>query len=297
MAPDREPALRAYIPDVLLSRLDAGQADWLAELRRPTVVFVNVRGVGHGTADALDTLQRVTTAAQRLLGRYHGWLKEITMDEKGTTLVAAFGVPPFSHEDDPTRAVQAALALQTAIRGLGLSAGVGIATGFALCGPVGNARRRDFAVVGPQVNLAARLMQASGQNEVLCDAETHARVSGMETWEHLAAFVLKGIPAPIDVYRVRATDAGLTARTTLVDRTSERAAGAAAVAALLAGEGAFVALEGEPGIGKSSIVGNGSMAREVRRRNTGRRRGRRSKRRRHTTLGAPYSSDSGRGRR
>lgn len=249
-----ERSLRAYIPEVLLSRLDAGQGDWLAELRTTTVVFVSVRGLGHETPDALATLQRVTTAAQRALERYHGWLKEVTMDEKGTTLVAAFGVPPFSHEDDPTRAVQAALTLQTAIRELGLSASVGIATGPALCGPVGNARRRDFAVLGPHVNLAARLMQASGENDALCDAVTHDGVSGLGAWEHLAAFVLKGLPRPIDVYRVRAVTAEVSPGAALIDRSAERAAGAAAIAALKRGEGALVVLEGEPGIGKSSIV-------------------------------------------
>ena len=158
-------SLRSYIPEVLLSRLDAGQGDWLAELRRTTVVFVNVARPEPRQHRCAGPASRVTAAAQRVLERYNGWLKEITMDEKGTTLVAAFGVPPFSHEDDPTRAVQAALTVQAAIRGLGLSAGVGIATGPALSGPVGNARRRDFAVLGPHVNLAARLMQASGEND------------------------------------------------------------------------------------------------------------------------------------
>ena len=256
LAADRERSLRSYVPEVLVSRLDAGQDDWLAELRRTTVVFVNVRAVGHASTDALDLLQRVTTAAQRELERYHGWLKEITMDEKGTTLVAVFGVPPFSHEDDPTRAVRAAVALQTAIRGLGLSAGVGIASGPALTGPLGNARRRDFAVLGPHVNLAARLMHAAGENDALCDAETHGRVSGFGSgaWEHLASFVLKGMPNPIDVYRVQAVATNVSPDSAIVDRSAQRAAGASAIAALKRGKGALFALEGEPGIGKSSIV-------------------------------------------
>jgi class 3 adenylate cyclase/tetratricopeptide (TPR) repeat protein len=253
LAPDRERSLRSYVPEVLVSRLDAGQGDWLAELRRTTVVFVNVRGLSHAVTDALESLQRVTIAAQRGLERYHGWLKEITMDEKGTTLVAAFGVPPFSHEDDPTRAVQAALTLQAAIRALGLSAGVGIATGPALSGPVGNARRRDFAVLGAHVNRAARLMQASGENDALCDAETHDRVSGLGAWERLAAYVLKGLPGPVDVYRVRVAATELSPGATLIDRSAQRVAGVAAIAALKRGQGALVVLEGEPGIGKSSI--------------------------------------------
>src|SRR5215212_1940976 len=251
LAPERERSLRSYVPEVLVSRLDAGQGDWLAELRGTTVVFVNVRGLSHATTDALELLQRVTIAAQRVLQRYHGWLKEITMDEKGTTLVAAFGVPPFSHEDDPTRAVQAALTLQAAIRSLGLSAGVGIATGPALSGPVGNSRRRDFAVLGPHVNRAARLMQASGANDALCDAETHDRVSGVGVWEQLAAYVLKGRPGPIDVYRVRAAAAEGGPGATRRERSARRAAGEGAMAALKQGQGALVVLEGGPGIVKN----------------------------------------------
>ena len=255
LAPDKERSVRSYVPEVLLSRLDAGQGDWLAELRTTTVVFVNVRGVGHATTAALGLLQRVTTAAQRVFERYHGWLKEVTMDEKGTTLVTAFGVPPFSHEDDPSRAVRAAVALQTAISGLGLSAGVGIATGPALTGPLGNASRRDFALLGPHVNLAARLMHASGENDALCDAETYGRVSeGTATWEQLAAFVLKGMPSPIEVYRVQAVETSVNREAAIVDRSVERAAGAAAIDALKRGKGSLFALEGEPGIGKSSIV-------------------------------------------
>ena len=94
LGPDAERAVLAYIPEVCLARLDAGQADWLAELRTTTVMFASVRGLGSGRSDAVDVLQAVTVAAQRTLMRYAGWLKEITMDDKGTALVAAFGVPP-----------------------------------------------------------------------------------------------------------------------------------------------------------------------------------------------------------
>ena len=172
---DDERRLRRYVPAVALPRLDAGQADWLAELRTTTVVFANVHGSAETTPDAIELLQQVTEAAQRIVARFDGWLKEITIDDKGTTVVAAFGVPPFSHEDDPDRAVQAALTLQAEIRGLGLTAGIGIATGPAFCGPVGNARRRDFVVLGQHVNLAARLMQASGRDVVLCDSQTRGQ--------------------------------------------------------------------------------------------------------------------------
>jgi len=250
---DKEHAVRAYVPDVLLSRIDAGQAAWLAEFRRTTVVFANVHGIGDVTADTLQLLQGITQQAQRVIGRYGGWLKEITMDDKGTTLVACFGVPPLTHEDDPARAVDAAVALQASLRDLGVTAGVGVATGPTFCGPVGNATRRDFAMLGGHVNLAARLMLASGGDAVLCDTPTHESARGRRDFERLPAFVLKGMANPTDVYRV-ATVATTSLDHPMVDRTAERAAAGKAMEALAAGEGGIVTVEGEPGIGKSRLA-------------------------------------------
>ena len=250
---EKEHSVRAYVPDVLLSRLDAGQAAWLAEFRRTTVVFANVLGIGDVTADTLQLLQGITQQAQRVIGRYGGWLKEITMDDKGTTLVACFGVPPFTHDDDPARAVDTAVALQASLRDLGVTAGVGVATGPTFCGPVGNATRRDFAMLGGHVNLAARLMLASGGDAVLCDAPTHDTARGRRDFERLPAFVLKGMAGPTDVYRV-ATAAATSVEHPMVDRTAERAAAGKAMEALAAGEGGIVTVEGEPGIGKSRLA-------------------------------------------
>jgi class 3 adenylate cyclase/tetratricopeptide (TPR) repeat protein len=250
---EKEHSVRAYVPDVLLSRLDAGQAAWLAEFRRTTVVFANVHGIGDVTADTLQLLQGITQQAQRVIGRYGGWLKEITMDDKGTTLVACFGVPPFTHDDDPARAVDAAVALQASFRDLGVTAGVGVATGPTFCGPVGNATRRDFAMLGGHVNLAARLMLASGGDAVLCDAPTHDIARRRREFERLPAFVLKGMTSPTDVYRVP-TAASASVDRRIVDRTAERAAAGKAMEALAVGQGELVTVEGEPGIGKSRLA-------------------------------------------
>ena len=249
---EKEHSVRAYVPEVLLSRLDAGQAGWLAEFRRTTVVFANVHGIDDVTADTLQLLQGITQQAQSVIGRYGGWLKEITMDDKGTTLVACFGVPPFTHDDDPARAVDAAVALQASLRDLGVTAGVGVATGPTFCGPVGNATRRDFAMLGGHVNLAARLMLASGGDAVLCDATTHDTARRRREFERLPAFVLKGMASPTEVFRV-ATMAAAAMDHPIVDRKAERAAAGKAMEALAAGEGG-VTFEGEPGIGKSRLA-------------------------------------------
>jgi class 3 adenylate cyclase/tetratricopeptide (TPR) repeat protein len=253
LSPAQEAAARAYIPPILLSRLDAGQAEWLAELRRTTVIFTNVDMADAGP-DPLPTLQQVTVAAQRVLSRYDGWLKEITMDDKGTTLISVFGVPPFTHEDDPARAVASALSLQAELHGLGLASGTGVATGPTFCGPVGNARRRDFAMLGGHVNLAARLMQAAGPDAILCDSATRLEAQGRHDFERRPAYVLKGLATPIDVYLARPVSPAGDRLSSLIDRTEEMAIAAGLLGSLQAGSGALIRLEGEPGIGKSRLV-------------------------------------------
>jgi class 3 adenylate cyclase/tetratricopeptide (TPR) repeat protein len=254
LGPGAERLMRGYIPLVCLSRLDAGQADWLAELRTTTVVFVNVRGVSGAAPEGIEHLQAVTLVAQRALTRYDGWLKEITTDDKGTSLVAAFGVPPFTHEDDAARAVEAAIAIGADLRDLGLTTGIGVATGPAFCGPVGNPRRRDFVVLGQHVNLASRLMQAADDDGVLADARTYAGRRGDRSFDRLPAHVLKGLTTPIDVYRVRADEPAATHSPNIVDRIVEQATASRAIEALKTGVGGLVIIEGEPGIGKSRLI-------------------------------------------
>jgi class 3 adenylate cyclase/tetratricopeptide (TPR) repeat protein len=247
-------AIRGYVPQVLLSRLDAGHQDWLAELRRTSVVFVTVRGMTDESADALMAVDSIAKAAQRVSARYDGWPKELTMDEKGTTLTLVFGVPPFTHEDDAARAVTAGVALEAELRGLGLDAGVGVATGPTFCGPAGNKTRQDFALLGGHLNLAARLMQAAESGTLLCDGETYAAARGTQAFDRLPPYVLKGLETPTDVYRLAPAHDPEQRITALVDRTSELATASATLEALVAGMGGLVVVEGDPGIGKSRVM-------------------------------------------
>ena len=249
-----EHAIRGYVPQVLLSRLDAGQQDWLAEMRRTSVVFLNVRGMTGESADALMAVDRLAKAAQQVSARFDGWPKEVTMDEKGTTLTLVFGVPPFTHEDDAARALAAGIALEAEISGQGLEAGVGVATGPTFCGPAGNARRQDFALIGAHLNLAARLMQAAESGTLLCDGETYAAARGTQTFERLPPYVLKGLDSPTDVYRVSVSHGVEPRIAGLVDRTSELATASAKLEALVNGVGGLMVLEGDPGIGKSRVT-------------------------------------------
>ncbi len=105
-----EGSLRAYIPGAIINRLTAGQSSWIAELRRVTVLFIGLPDLDQKTE--LAEAQNLARLIQRSVYRYEGSINKINVDDKGITIVAALGLPPFSHEDDPARGVQAALMIR-----------------------------------------------------------------------------------------------------------------------------------------------------------------------------------------
>jgi class 3 adenylate cyclase/tetratricopeptide (TPR) repeat protein len=257
---EAEPALRGFIPGAALMRLQAGQAGWMAELRRLTVVFLNVRGLDFAAPEAVEQLHSVMRALQTVLYRYEGSVNQFLTDDKGTSLLAAFGLPPLAHEDDPVRGVQAALDLQTELRKLNLDCAIGVATGRAFCGARGNDTRREYAILGDVVNLAARLMQAA--ETVLCDAPTQQAAQARLNFETLAPITAKGKAELVAVFRpvaeTRAAFAPIPAAPAhgaeMVGRQFERKTIATQLAALERGTSSVILIEGEAGIGKSRLV-------------------------------------------
>jgi hypothetical protein len=163
-------------------------------------------------------------ALQTKLYYYAGSINKLNVDDKGITLVAGLGLPPLSHKDDAARAVHAALEMQAALRDLGRPSAIGITTGFVFCGPIGNARRREYTMVGNVVNMSARLMQAAEVNliaqkgrstsitaDILIDESTQAIIQqqiarGQELanqldFERLPALYVKGKIEAVTVFR------------------------------------------------------------------------------------------------
>src|SRR5678809_1691338 len=96
-------------------------------------------------------------------------INKINVDDKGITIVAALGLPPFSHEDDPARGVQAALMIRKELNKLKMNSYIGITTGRIFCGSVGNESRREYTIIGNAVNMSARLMGAAGTMDDLIE--------------------------------------------------------------------------------------------------------------------------------
>ncbi|MBA2245893.1 MAG: AAA family ATPase [Gemmatimonadetes bacterium] len=247
--------LEAFLPDPVRSRLAAGQAEWLAELRQVTALFVNLLELDHAGEGALEVMQRVMEVSQPLVQRHQGALADVIVDDKGCVLIVVFGVPPFVHEDDAVRGVRAAMALQTALQEAGHRTAIGLATGRAFCGAIGSDLRREYTVLGEAVNLAARLMQAAPDG-ILCDSATERLAAGRFAFEPLPALTVKGKAEPVSVFRPQGeVQARRRPRAEMVGRTRERAAFTEALQALRErGEGGVVVVEGEAGMGKSRLL-------------------------------------------
>ena len=178
--PGLEKLLKCYVPGAILPWVSPESADlesWGGDLRNATVMFVNLGLKEHDLLaaahyeDALGRAHKVLVEVQTAVNQYEGAVNKFLMDDKGSTLIAVWGLPPLSHEDDPTRGVLCGLAICSRLWDMGLVASCGITTGVVFCGVVGSTTRKEYSVLGDTVNLSARLMQRACKSGggVICD--------------------------------------------------------------------------------------------------------------------------------
>jgi class 3 adenylate cyclase/tetratricopeptide (TPR) repeat protein len=257
-----ENSLRPYIPGAIINRLTAGQGSWIAELRRVTVLFINLPDLDQETD--LESAQNIARLIQRSVYHYEGSINKINVDDKGITIVAALGLPPFSHEDDPARGVQAALMIRKELSILKVPSFIGIATGRIFCGSVGNDSRREYTIIGNAVNLSARLMAAASKQDeliakyiipILCDRLTHDSAKEVVEFAPLPPQLVKGRTEPVEVFHpLESKKSIVRSKTELIGRQGEKTLIAAALQELSRGAPhQTLVLQGEAGIGKSRL--------------------------------------------
>ena len=171
-----------------------------------TILFSDVVG-----STALG--ERLDPEAMRLaMGRYFDSLRVVIERHGGTVekfagdaVMAVFGIPQL-HEDDPLRAVRAAVAMRAAGERMNeeleqelhirIESRTGVNTGEVVTG-VG-----QTLATGDAVNVAARLEQAAPAGEILLGPETYAAVREAVRAEPQGGLDLKGKSAPVEAWRV-----------------------------------------------------------------------------------------------
>src|SRR3984885_10503867 len=178
----------------------------------------------------------------------------------GDGLMALFGYPR-AQENDAERAVRAALTIQRALAELNernvrsgvpeLTARIGIDAGPVVVDAAGE-------VFGDAPNFAARVQALAEPGTVLITARVQRQTAGLFVAEDRGAHALKGAPEPTTLFRiVRASGGrrfGARALTPLVGREEELDLLCRRWERAARGEGQFIQIVGEPGIGKSRLV-------------------------------------------
>jgi len=141
-----------------------------------------------------------------LLGPYQARVKEELERYGGTVekfigdaVMALFGAPT-AHEDDPERAVRAALAIREFALTEGLELRVGITTGEALVSLDARPEHGETMATGDVVNTAARLQAAAGVNGVLVSERTHEATRDAIDYRTTHPVEAKGKAKPVPVW-------------------------------------------------------------------------------------------------
>ncbi len=129
----------------------------------------------------------------------------------GDAIMAVFGLGE-EKADSAAAAVAAALEMRSRLAGFNraqrdrgqptLENGIGIHFGEVVAGYIGSADRLEFTVIGPTVNLAARLEDQTKPPHppLLFSADVAERAKGVAQIRHVGRAALKGVGGKIDLY-------------------------------------------------------------------------------------------------
>ncbi len=241
------------------------------ERRLATIILADVKGSTDlmeqvGTEAWVKMMNRVLQILETEVYRFGGKVDQF----RGDGLVAFFGTT-MAHEDDPERAVLAALAMQSAIlpfaadlekrEGISLALRVGVNTGEVIVTSVGNDRQyREETAMGEAIALAARMETAAEPGTVLVSENTYRLTATQFEWLPLGEIKVKGVSAPIAVYRPLAPYASLERpaaydlASSLIGRDAEMESLKACIEDLSDGIGGIAIITGEQGMGKSLLT-------------------------------------------
>jgi class 3 adenylate cyclase/tetratricopeptide (TPR) repeat protein len=250
-----------------------------SERRVVTILFADIVG-STALAELLDPedwTEIMGGAFQFLISavtRYEGTVARLM----GDAILALFGAPR-AHEDDPLRAVRAALDIledlrpyqQETIRRLeaaGLQPDpndfevrLGINTGLVVVGSVGTGEMSEYTAMGDAVNVAARMEQTALPGTIQIAQDTYRQVAALIEAESLGGIEVKGKREPVPSFRVLGLkkkpgrQRGIEgADTPLIGREREMSLLRGSLVDLGQGHGQIVSVIGDAGLGKSRLV-------------------------------------------
>jgi len=263
--------LTAAAPTPLITKMRAAR---LSGERKPvTALFVDVVG-STGLAEQIDPedwtalINEAFDLMSRAVFRYEGTIAQL----QGDALLAFFGAP-VAHEDDPERAILAALDMLDATdefarqlkatQGIDFRIRAGINSGPVMVGNVGSDLRYEYTALGDAVNVAARMQTAAEPGTIVITEMTRRLTGDTFDLDDLGEIEVKGKTEPIHAFRVIGRKAAPARRrglesvgldSPMVGRSEQLESLTSLLHIIAAGRGRAAFIVGEPGIGKSRLL-------------------------------------------
>jgi len=263
-------ALQQTAPPALQEKIRSISTEIEGERKPVTILFTDIVG-STSLAEKLDPEEwkEIVAGAHQRVSKvvylYEGTIAQLL----GDGVLAFFGAP-ITHEDDPLRAVHAALDIQKMIADYerelqgyidSFQIRIGINTGTVVVGNLGSDLHMEYLAIGDAVNLAARLQSAARPGGILISESTAHLVKASFELHPLGEISLKGKAEPLSVFEVlKAKVVPESSRgfeelhSPLVGRDHELGLLHKALISLSKGHGQIAAIIGEAGIGKSRLI-------------------------------------------
>jgi adenylate cyclase len=209
-----------YTSDEVVEKiLTGGEVALSGEKREVTILFVDIRSFSalserHPPEQVLRMLNRVLGRLSDVVLACDGRVDKFL----GDGLMAVFGAP-VAHEDDPLRAMRAAMRMMQEAGELrrgaphggdeaiwpeeGLQLGIGINTGVVVVGNLGSERRSEYTCIGDSVNVCSRLCELARPGQVLIGPRTRELLGDAADVGPHAMMRLRGRSEPTPVFSLR----------------------------------------------------------------------------------------------
>ena len=204
---------RYVSPDVskeIVNMASEGNLKLGGEAREVSVLFADIRGFtqmseGMSAEAVVQMLNRCLPIVIDSVVRNGGMVNKFA----GDNIMGVWNAPRLIENHAMLAAKSATEAQQEVTRIFGAEVGcncvqfgIGINTGTAIAGNVGDAGRAEYTVIGDTVNLASRICSIAPGGQVLIGPETFQLIKNLVEVEQLGPQTFKGKSNPVEVYRV-----------------------------------------------------------------------------------------------
>lgn len=241
-----------------------------SERKLVTVMFSDMSGYTAIT-ERLDPeevkgiMSQVFGKITEIIKSYDGFIERFI----GDAVMAVFGVPK-AHEDDPVRAIRAAIEIHKAVKEFSpqleakidrsLTMHTGINSGLVVTGEV-DLEKGTHGLTGDAINLASRLEGLAKSDEILVGQSTYKLTNQYFHYQAINPTKIKGKSEPVPVYKMVSALDQLTSgkhlqgvKAELIGREKEMNSLRDAIENLKQGKGAIISIVGDAGTGKSRLT-------------------------------------------